>query len=291
MDTIEAYKKYYFEPNQEIMQGLALTHTMEGLEGIEKTIESLDLDWYEKQYYRLEKLEWIEQTEEILASAYRKLPPCELFSPKCFLLFGYNTMTGAGTFAKDQVVMAIGLEHIAAYSSVRPYQDLLVHELHHLVRLSKINLLEEILGSPLKGRPFDIKLAGELLHSMTIRDYLVTEGLAGVAPAVIAGEHIDDKRIRELLFYKEDQLKEIKERESELWEELQKDLYRSDQEARYKWCMSPSLEKYSIPERALYYLGAILIIDLLSSQEFSFADLTTMKTKDVVNLSGYLGRG
>lgn len=249
-DAAKCYREHYFKPNAEILKGLASTHLSGGLAGIEEAIERMSFDFYAEKYWegRQKGIIDFEFTQKTLDRAESSLP-ASIFSPECYLVFGFNTMTGAGTVVGGKPVMAIALEQVADYNSHRSYTDLLVHELHHIIRLGQKEVIEDLTGTPAGELELTLDSIPEIVGAMSLKDHLFMEGLAAVAPAIIAGEEIDDRRLPQLLFYPRDHLKRIQSQSDMLWEELKKDLHRNDPEVLYRWCFSEHYSKeLDIPE-------------------------------------------
>ncbi|MBU3127030.1 hypothetical protein [Clostridium tagluense] len=285
MNELDAYKKYYYEPNKDILDGLAITHTLNGINNLETTISSLDFEWYEEQYKKILDKDFINLTESILEKAEKMFSIPDNILMECYLVFGYNTMTGCDTCANNKFVFVIGLEQVANYPNISKYEDLLLHEFYHLIRVNKKRILEEITGTKLQNT-FISKEILDLFNNTKLKYNLIEEGLAVVAPAIIKGEKITDDRLRELLFYKKEQYEEISRRSVELWKHLKSELENRDIETTYKWTFSGNhVQKYGIPERSLYYLGAKIILNLMEKERISFSQLTDMTAEDILKKS------
>ncbi|MBZ9685888.1 hypothetical protein G9F72_005970 [Clostridium estertheticum] len=286
MNKLDAYKKYYYEPNKDILDGLAMTHIYTGISGLDATVSSLDFKSYEDQYKKLSNKDFIDLTQKILEKAEKMFSISENTLIECYLVFGYNTMTGCSTCVNNKFVLAIGLEQVANYPNVSKYEDLLLHEFYHVIRVNKKEILEEMTGTKLENT-FVSKEILDLFNNTKLKFNLIEEGLAVVAPSIIKGEKITADRLRELLFYKKEQYEEISRRSAELWRNLKSELESKDIETTYKWAISGShVQKYGIPERSLYYLGAKLILDLIEKENISFSQLTDMTSEEILKKSG-----
>jgi hypothetical protein len=283
--TSEMYKNFYYSKHEEALNGLAVTHLKNGLDDLNDVIEKMDFKWYEEQFKKLETLDFINQTDSILTEAQRALGENEDQEIECYLLYGFKSMTGCSTYVNGRTVLMIGLEWLAEYgtpSGALAYEYLLVHELFHVLRNSNKEILEECSRMALTSNVVNSEIALAIVKHTTLGQCFVDEGLASVAPAVVRGDLIDDQTLCRLLFLRPEELKILKDREQELLERAKMLFHSSDQNVIYEWTFTNHGLNTDVPERALYYLGAKAMLNLMDKGVFKFSEMTTMRAEEII---------
>ncbi len=283
--TPDTYKKLYYNKYKEALDGLAITHLKNGLADLDDIIEKMDFKWYAEQAKKLETMDCVDRSYDILSEAQKALTGNEDQEIECYLLYGLKTMSGCSTYVNGRTVLMIGLEWIAEFkmpTGELAYEYLLVHELFHVIRFSDKEILEEASRMSLSSNILNDEVISAIVQNTTLGQCFVDEGLASIAPAIVRGDTIDELTLCTLLFYRPEELKILKERASELLERAKKLFNSSDQDVIYEWTFTNHGLDTDVPERALYYLGAKAMLDLLDRGIFKFSEMTTMRADEIL---------